>query len=223
MQIVAVTPGQADDDTLGALIDQDPANVDAAWAIMAVRRPRWAAHRVQNSPDLPRNLAAAVIAITGLPDALIDWLADYAEGKYPVDAALRDVLGWVAGEIPADVRNTDIDAAGKAGAMRAVLLRVLGKTGLRLHPQQAHTPWRAAAWLDVPADAALPRLRFGDLLRQRIPPLSAGAVLEASHLLRRFAYIERAETAHIAFGLQFDDVFRRQQTALMLAAVVDEH
>ncbi|MEN9865080.1 MAG: hypothetical protein RL748_670, partial [Pseudomonadota bacterium] len=78
----------------------------------------------------------------------------------------------------------------------------------------------------LPADAAATtaRLRTGSLFPQNAtqsPPLLGAAVLDYSHAMRQWAYIERAELTGLPLALSALDVFRRQQLALMIAATVD--
>ena len=78
--------------------------------------------------------------------------------------------------------------------------------------------------LPASAAAATARLRTGSLFPQNAaqspPPLGA-AVLDTTHAMRQWAYIERAELTGMPLALSALDVFRRQQLALMIAAKVD--
>jgi hypothetical protein len=236
LNLVACQPRLAQDATLAELIQRFPNQVEVAWAILAVRHPRYTLEQALAQPALAAPLRLRVVAQTGYPDAVIHALAPLAETEKPASPGQRDLLATVLGNIPAEVRAEPDAKAGadaksvaidnKSASLRRLLLRTLRAAHVPIQNDAELGPWLPQQILQaLPADAAAStaRLRTGALFplnaTQSPPPLGA-AVLDYTHAMRQWAYIERAELTGLPLALSALDVFRRQQLALMIAANV---
>lgn len=236
LNIIACQPRLAQDATLAELIRRFPNQVEAAWAILAVRHPRYTLEQALVQTALAPELRLRVIAQTGYPDAVINALAPLATSDQPASPAQRDLLAVVLGGIPVEARaepDAKADAAAKASAigikssaLRRLLLRALRTAHVPIQNDAGLGPWQPQQILQTlqpDAAAATARLRAGALFPQNAaqnPPPLGVAVPDYTHALRQWAYIERAELTGLPLALSALDVFRRQQLAFMIAASV---
>lgn len=220
-EIIAADPRQAHEQLLAQLLAEEPAptGLNVAWAIMAARAPRRIHDHAMTREDVSAPLRLRVLALTGYADGLVLACAAMAQRPGPVSAAERDVLELALGATPVEARVEPGDLPGKSRALRALLLRALRSAHVPIHNDADRGPWSTESILASPGPTTV-RLREGAALVPGVPPLGA-PVLEVTHQLRQWLYIERAVLAGHAFSLSASDVFRRQRTALMVAQAVD--
>lgn len=227
MELIAVEPRLADDAMLrlalkGQSSDVDNADAaDAAWAIGATRDPRQVYQHAAASKDLPDALVLRIVALTGYIDGIIGACAAMAGADGPVTPAQADVLELALGGVPVEARCEPNQRAAKAGALRALLLRVCRHNHIALRNDADLCAWDVQAILAKPEQAATLRLRNGLALAAGAPALGR-AVTEVTHALRGWLYIERAALGQHAFALAPLDVARRQELAMMAAQFADD-
>lgn len=218
--LLASDPRIADDALLALALEGNPATLDAAWAIASCRDPQRTGELAASRADLPAALRARVHALTGSPVGIIAACAAMAGAGGAIPADQADVLELALGMTPLEARCEPNDQAARDAALRALLLRVFRKAHIGLRNDADIGPWEAHAILADPAQARGLRLRGGAPMAPGVPALGA-AVMEVTHALRQWLFIERAVSARHALSLSPFDTARRQDGVLMAAEFVD--
>lgn len=220
LAIAAVDPRLAEDAALKQVIQVDP-EADAAWAILACRHPHRAHEHARQRDDLPESRRMRIAALTGHLDGIIRVCAEVTDKDGPVSPAQADVLQLALGDVPMEARCEPSDREQKSAALRALLLRVCRHSHIPLQNDADRCPWSAEAILAKPEQASSIRLRGGEPWRSGVPAFGQ-AVIEVTHGMRQWLYIERAVLGQHALPLSALDVARRQELALMVAELADE-
>ncbi|MDQ1923462.1 hypothetical protein [Massilia pseudoviolaceinigra] len=221
MTLIGEDPSIADDAFLQLALPLDPAYVEQAWAIAIARDARAMANHAALRADLASPLRARIVALTGFVDGVIEACAIMAQADGPISAFEADILQLTLGEVPVEARCAPNDKRAKSVAMRAALLRACRRAHLTLSNDADVCEWDIQEILATPTQAASMRLRNGAPLVTPVPVWDSG-LMEVSHGLRKWLYIERAALAQHALPLSPFDVTRRQQSAMMVAAFSDE-
>jgi hypothetical protein len=221
LRICEVDTRLADTHDLKNAIDVMAHEADVAWAILACHYPRqtfiYAMGEDEQNPALNVRLAA----LAGYPDWVVALCAELAEREGCITPAEADVLNLVLGKVPVEVRAEPNERAAKSHALRQLLLQVFQQAHIAVHNDADRCPWQVELILADLEQAASVRLRNGKRMTNTLPALGR-AVLQVTHPLRQWLYIERALLGQHALALSAYDVSRRQELALMIVEVADE-
>jgi hypothetical protein len=144
-----------------------------------------------------------------------------ADRKGCITPAEADLLQLVLGEVPIAARCEPNDQTEKSYALRELLLRVFQQAHIAVNNDADSCPWKLDLILADREQAASVRIRDGKRMTTQLPPLNH-QVSKVTHGLRQWLYIERAILGQHPLALSAYDVSRRQETAMMIAEVVDE-
>ena len=220
VSIAGVWPSLVDDAALFQAIGKEKLDNDLAWALLACRQPRRAIELAKQNTDLAPGLWLRIVSLTGYLDVVIEACADMAATVSAVTAQQADVLELAFGTVPIDARTESNTYVNKSKALRDAVLRVCRQAHIKLHNDADTCAWDITRILVDPAQAAHLRLRCGNAMQAGVPPFTA-SVIEVTHALRQWLYIERASCANHGLSLSAMDVARRQQSALMVAQFAD--
>ncbi|MDQ1818145.1 hypothetical protein RBA41_33085 [Massilia sp. CCM 9210] len=221
MALIAVDPRIADASLLQDALKADPARVGAAWAIATCRDPRGLYQQAVARADVPTELRYRITALAGYVDGIIAACGEMATSDGPVTAAQADVLELALGGVPVEARCEPNVPADKSRALRALLLRACRRSHIPVCNDADMGPWDVQGILAKPEQAGTIRLRNGLPLGAEAPALGR-AVLEVTHALRQWLFIERATIAQHALSLSAFDTARRQELAMMVGEYVDD-
>lgn len=217
IDMAAIDPRLIDDTLLNQALDLPMDQVDAAWAIAAARHPGRLFNYALQRDELPAALWCRIVAVTGYLEGIIMVCAEIADEPGTISALHADVLELTLGEVPAEARCEPNDQQQKSKALRTLLLRLCRGAHIGLSNDADRCPWDINAMLDDPTQCDGVRLRFGKTLRDEVVAGFGIGIVELTHPLRQWLYIERASTAAHPFALSSHDVARRQEMALMVA------
>lgn len=221
LRICSVAPKLSNSHALKHALDTAPDQADAAWAILACHFPRQTFDYAINNASMDLGLKIRLAALTGYADGAVALCLSLAEREGCVTPAEADLLQLVLGEVPIDARNEPNDQAAKSRALRTLLLRVFRTAHIGVNNDAEHCPWKLDLILADREQAASVRIRDGKRMTTQLPPLDH-QVLNVTHGLRQWLYIERAILGQHPLALSAYDVSRRQETAMMIAEVADE-
>ena len=125
------------------------------------------------------------------------------------------------GAVPMEalVRPSDIHA--KAKALRAALLRVCRRLHIGVTNDADRCAWDVDQIFSDPAKARATRLREGQIHSSPVPNLGT-SLIQLTHPLRQWLYIERAAAGGHVLTLDALDVSRRQVLALTVSDFLHE-
>jgi hypothetical protein len=222
LRICAVDPKLSNSHALKHALDIAPNLTDEAWAILACHFPRQTLDYAINSTSMDLGLKIRLAALTGYADGAVALCLSLAEREGSVTPAEADLLLLVLGEVPFEARCEPNDQAAKSRALRELLLRVCQQAHIALNNDAGRCPWKLDMILANREQAASIRLRDGKRMSAQHLPLGHHQVLNVTHGLRQWLYIERAILGQHPLALSAYDVSRRQERALMIAEVTDE-
>jgi hypothetical protein len=221
LRICAVDPKLSNSHALKHALDIAPNQADAAWAILACHFPRQTFDYALSNDTLDVALKMRLAALTGYADGAAALCLSLAEREGCITPAEADLLQLVLGEVPIAVRSEPNDQTKKSNALRALLLHVFQRAHIAVNNDADSCSWKLDLILADREQAASVRIRDGKRMTAQLPPLDH-QVSKVTHGLRQWLYIERAILGHHPLALSAYDVSRRQETAMMIAEVVDE-
>jgi hypothetical protein len=221
LRICAVDPKLSNSHALKHALDIIPDQADAAWAILACHFPRQTLDYAVNSTSMDLALKIRLAAFTGYADGAVALCLSLAEREGCVTPAEADLLLLVLGEVPLEARSEPNDQPTKSRALRELLLRVFEQAHIEVNNDADRCPWKLDLILANRDHASSIRIRNGKRMPTEFPSLDP-QVMNVTHGLRQWLYIERAILGQHPFALSAYDVSRRQEMAMMIAEVTDE-
>lgn len=219
LTVVRVAPHLAADDLLQRYLEVNEPSW--AWPVLLARAPRRTCDRLLQHDDLAPADRLRVLAIAGYLDGIVDALARMAQDEGPVTPEQADLLLVTLGEVPVEARCRPSDAEAKARALRNALLGLCRRWHVGLTNDADRCEWSVHQLFSDPAKARSLRFRDGHALPNGVPRLSP-VMLQLTHPMRQWLYIERASLGRHALSLDALDVTRRQVSALSVAEFADD-
>jgi len=220
LRICAVAPALPSDKALEHGLSAPEAVAGTAWAILACRYPRRVYDYAMSLGDLAMAVKYRLVALTGFMDGMVAVCAALAARDGSITPAEADVLALALGAIPMEARCEPNDREAKSKALRALVLKVCRQSHITIKNDADICEWGVDHILADPTQIASVRIRRGFRMTQTVPKLDQ-AVLDVTHGLRQWLYIERAVYGGHVFALSAEDVSRRQETAMMVAEFYD--
>ncbi len=219
LAIVRVAPYLAPDELLQHyLAVSEPS---WAWPVMMARAPRPSCDRLLQHEGLADVDRFRVLALGSYLDGIVDACARMARQDGPVTPEQADLLLVTLGEVPVEARCHPNHTEAKSRALRALLLSACRRSHVGITNDADRCDWVMEQLFTDPAKARTLRFRDGSLHARPIPSLSP-TMMQLTHPMRQWLYVERAALARHALSLDALDVARRQMSALSVAGFADD-
>lgn len=179
-----------------------PALQRLGWCLATLCDPVQAHQQADERAAMAPDLRLQVLALAGFPQTLIAVAREVTAQPGPATAPQMDALTVLLGNVPMQVRTTDVSPEEREKALRLRVLQVFRDAHIAVTNEAKTCAWEAGLMLAEPDPAHHRRLRFGRAVRSQeaggvalLPP-----VQQLGSLMRQALYIEQSVQAHRPVG-----------------------